>query len=330
MAACPHAEDKFYQRHSKWIDGKYEWYCASRAKYFEGARRAQPLGLVGYNLAPDAQRSIGRLRWPPHAFQQFVSFERDFYPLSSGECYVDFADSKVGGGVFANGLAQEETLMLQLPELLLVIRERARRQPLYLSTPGDWHHNSDVIAFTNVIRPVSSIPKNIAMTCGRSPKSAWPCTEFVSRQRSDPATILAVIAVNAQSFKNDGFYSAQEFDFLANKVLAAFGAAQVAGCKSLNSGALGAGVFNGNVHLTVVLHAVMAAAFSIPVRMWAVQKSAWVDKVAAFLEEGRLSSVQEVLQKLRADISWGRGRGNRDIVQIHASTMVATKQLLFD
>lgn len=135
---------------------------------------------------------------------------------------------------------------------------------------------------------------------------------------------MTLIAVNAQEFESDGYYSAAEFAFLANKVLAAFGAAQQAGCRSLNSGPLGTGVFNGNLDLAVALHAAMAIAFEVPVTMWGMDSaSASISTIVDWIEQGGSTPIGTVLRKLQRGVSWGHGRANKDDVHIDRSPVRA-------
>jgi len=315
VAGCPDDEGSFYARGATRIAGKYDWYCESRSRYLALPARTGPLTAMGFFLAPRAQDLIGQAQWSSGAFSRSVRFDSGFYPLADGECYVDFADPRVGGGVFRNGLAQEEKMFLQLPELLVVVGERNyNNRPLYLSSGNDGRHrNSDVMVFRNAVRPVPAVPKSVDLTCGRAPKSAWPCANFVAQASADSATVN-VVAVNAQDFHDDGYYSATEFSFLERKVLAAFAAADEIGCRGLNSGPLGAGVFSGNLHLTVLLHAAASIAYGMPVKMWGMRESQEVRTVVGWIEEGGSMPVGAVLQKLQQGVSWGHGRGMKDEV----------------
>lgn len=141
VARCPGDQGDFYDRGATRLAGKYEWYCASRAKYLQWPPRQTELTLMGFYSSSSPLDSVSQKHWNQQAFVQSVSFNDNFYPLANGQCYVDFADPKVGGGVFRSGLAQEEKLFLQLPELLAVVRERAgASRPLYLSTGNDGRH----------------------------------------------------------------------------------------------------------------------------------------------------------------------------------------------
>jgi len=345
VAPCPKREYLFYDKDvdlSTAIKGKYEWYCASRQRYHDAVETLtteRKVELTGYNLQPaGAWRSmIDSVPFAFYSFDHVVTFKDDFYEMDGNQCYVDFADAKVGGGVFRNGLAQEETMFLQLPELLLIVQERrGASRPMWLSTPKYKKYSSDVIVFTNVLRPAPAVPKDIAITCGRPSKKhpqkdAWPCAQFALNSTAEPAELRAVIAVNAQDFNavfrfNDGKYSKREFDFLGKKVFAAFAAAKEAGCQSLNSGPLGAGVFAGSEPLTILLHAVMATAFEMPVTMHGMEKSRAVKAVLAMLDESstcrdensnwlgfKVDTIADVIKKLWENVEWfhGQDRDNR-------------------
>jgi len=318
VADCPNDESGFYKRGATRIPGKYDWYCESRSRYLALPRRQGPLTVAGFYLATRASDTIGQAEWRPGAFSSHVQFDSDFYPLADGECYVDFADPRVGGGVFRNGLAQEEKLFLQLPELLVVIGERSyNNRPLYLSSGNDGvHRNSDVIVFHNVVRPVPAVPKSIDLSCGRAPESARPCAAFASQAPAQSASVT-LVAVNAQDFHDDSYYNSMEFSFLERKVLAAFAAASERGCQRLNSGPLGAGVFNGNLHLAVLLHAAVSIAYGLPVKMWGLGgASREVSAVVGLIEQGGPLPVGSVLRKLQQGVSWGHGRSMKDEVNL--------------
>jgi len=323
VGRCPGGESAFYDRGSSPLQGKYEWYCASRNNYLQVRRPSASASLTvsGYWLASRPQTTMPLRQWVPGSFSRHVSFDAGFYPISDGQCYVDFADSKVGGGVFSYGLAQEEKLFLQLPELLLVVRERRmKRRPLYLSTVKypSGRHDCDVLVFRDVMRPVGAVPKNVDMQCGWSPMSAQPCASFAEKQHAQPA-LVTIIAVNAEKFENDGVYSAAQFNFLADKILAAFGAAVANGCKTLNSGPLGAGVFHGNLDLATMLHAVMSIAFEIPIRMWGIQsQSSNVKDIVGQIEHHAMQ-VSAVLRRLHTGVTWGHGPKAKSYVHLHSS-----------
>lgn len=322
VARCPGGEASFYDRGSTRLAGKYDWYCASRANYMRLPGRREPLTLMGFFLAGSPEDSVGNARWAPGAFSQRVQFRGDFYSLEDGQCFVDFADHKVGGGVFRSGLAQEEKLFLQLPELLIVVRERIDAgRPLYLSSDNDGRHrNSDVLVFKDAVRPAAPLPKSIDLQCGWPPESAWPCAGFAGRAGQAASPKVTVVAVNAQEFEQDGFYSSTEFSYLARKILGAFAAAGQAGCGSLNSGPLGAGVFNGNVDLAVALHAVMAVAFDMPVTMWGIESaSTEVATIVGWIEGGSPKAISQVLHKLQLGVSWGHGRNQKTLVGLDRS-----------
>jgi hypothetical protein len=312
VARCPDGESEFYDRGTSRLQGKFEWYCTSRSKYLQGHRppTSPSLTVSGYKLVSSPEAALASKIWAQGSFSRRVSFDARFYLLSSGNCYVDFADSKVGGGVFRRGLAQEEKLFLQLPELLLVIRERSMKGwPLYLSSPRYWNnrHNSDVLVFKDVVRPILALPKDIDLQCGWPPKSAQPCASFAEKQQLQSA-LVTIIAINAEEFDGEGIYSDAQFDFLMRKILAAFGAAVANGCTSLNSGPLGAGVFNGNLGLATILHAVMSIAFDVPVTMWGISsQSNETTKIVGWIEQQTLP-VPALLQKLRNGVTWGYGR----------------------
>jgi len=239
--------------------------------------------------------------------------------MGNGSCYVDFANTKIGGGVFRWGLAQEEKMFLQLPELLVVVRERRTMgSPLYLSTP-EFPNNSTVIAFKDVVRPVAVVPMEVDSQCGWPPKSARPCASFEEKQPYKPA-LVTLLAVNALDFyKDEGNYTSDEFDFLYRKVLGAFGAAVANGCSTLNSGRLGAGVFDGNLELATILHAVMSIALDVPVKMWGIPaQSKQIQQIVSWVEEQTLS-IDTVLRKLRAGVTWGHGRQGRYRVDLNKS-----------
>eukprot|EP00928_Gymnodinium_smaydae_P003724 TRINITY_DN11317_c0_g1_i1.p1 TRINITY_DN11317_c0_g1~~TRINITY_DN11317_c0_g1_i1.p1 ORF type:complete len:406 (+),score=55.99 TRINITY_DN11317_c0_g1_i1:145-1362(+) len=315
VGRCPGGESSFYDYGATETEGKYEWYCASRAKYFQRPRGATPLRLTGYSLLPSPSQYLASVAWQPGAFGRHVTFNADFYPLADGQCYVDFADEKVGGGVFRKGLAQEEKLMLQLPELLLVVRERSvKRQPLYLSSRTHSRSSTDIIVFKDALRRSRTIPKQVDLQCGWPPKSAWPCEQYAREQAADDASVT-IIAVNAEDFSRDGYYDYDEFTFLADKMLGAFAAARESGCRSLNSGPLGAGVFNGNLDLAVLLHATMSVAFGMPVTMWGIRSASFnVRQIVGWIDEKPLT-IRTVLRKLQRGISWSYGPRYSDQVQ---------------
>lgn len=230
---------------------------------------------------------------PPHYFS--TPFKNNTVDVSAGphtpydyskygdEVWVDFANSKLGGGVFGDGMLQEETMALSMPELA-----DAAAIGYYTRTDfkkeGPLGSNPTPLVLTKVHRTIELDQK--LYRNGWETISVDEVKNKITPQKpnQDP-NILAVAVPKLQYFKDKVQMWQEQTDpatlgDLFNTFDAAYEVAKEAKPHTtINTGPIGTGDFNHHPEVIYVLQHLAAQQVGVNLRYWYESKQSDFDKV---------------------------------------------------
>jgi hypothetical protein len=181
-----------------------------------------------------------------------------------GETWVDYAAVDLGGGVFHNGFAQEETMALEMPELA----DRVAKGGKYTRGHGCKDSNKprplECSPTPLFIGPVHLTMKIDPALTPKGNKDFWksqPVNKLFKYMTPLPKNVelnvLAVAVASLEDLKNQE--AAQPtIDDLFNTLVAAFKLAKDNSVTTLNTGGIGAGVFQNSPKVVYVLQKLAA------------------------------------------------------------------------
>ncbi len=178
---------------------------------------------------------------------------------------VDFAHpSKLGGGVFGGGYAQEEILMMQLSALgeIPEINKALRRKGIRLDQTPILIQTFQTHRFTDQGRRLygnSQLGSRGPNTIDRAPITGRNLSIYFQKlSRPRP---INIIAMAAPDMKGKAYYSKEDLKQALNTAYRAFQLAESHGIKQIHTGPWGAGVFGNSENVTAVLQ-ILAAQYA--------------------------------------------------------------------
>jgi hypothetical protein len=197
-----------------------------------------------------------------------------------GETWVDYAAVNLGGGVFHNGFAQEETMALEMPELA----DRVAKGGQYTRGQGCKDPNkprplecSPTPLFIGPVHRTMKIDPSLTPKGNKDFWKAQPVNTLFKYMTPLPKNVeLNVLAVAVASLEGLTNQEAAQptINDLFNTLVAAFQLAKGKGVTTLNTGGIGTGVFENSPKVVYAMQRLAATHVGINLRYYGLGKDA--------------------------------------------------------
>jgi hypothetical protein len=222
-----------------------------------------------------------------------------------GATWVDFAAINLGGGAFHDGFAQEETMTLEMPELANVVAgggnfTRTNTCDPKAKTDGPLKCSPTPLFIGPVHRTIEISPD----LNGDTWKTTPPSRLFSYIKPLDKNVELNVLAVAVANLANSpGKENAIDtLDDLFDTFVAAFTVAKDNKVDTVNTGAIGTGVFKNSTQVVYAMQKLAAMQVGINLRYYGLKssdKQQWdptVDKIIAAYEGSSTKTIKHLLE----------------------------------
>jgi Poly (ADP-ribose) glycohydrolase (PARG) len=262
--------------------------------------------LYGLNSLKDYQFNLSKAFGDPEFYPKYyaspfknnvVTVKKEaagHYNYAGDEVWVDFANYELGGGVFGNGMMQEETMALTMPQL-------ANAAANHYHTRSQGHagvlgSNPDPIVLTNVQRSIEldkGLYKDgwLPMTLDEIKKATHPQTPTNQR-----LTVLAM-AVEKVAKKWEEQSDIKTLDDLFNTFVAGFTLAKnINPNVIINTGPIGTGDFDNDPKVIYVMQNLAAQQVGgITLRYWGYYPDNYAE------QKGYEPMVNQIIDKWKKD-----------------------------
>jgi hypothetical protein len=224
---------------------------------------------------------------------------RGHYDYRNDEVWVDFANAKLGGGVFGNGMVQEETMALSMPQLAdaAAIGYFTRTE----GKPGVLGSNPTPLVLTKVHRTIELDPKLY--------KDGWEhmtlddIKKNIKAQRPNQHANVLAVAVEKLDGSTRQQTALDTLDDLFNTFAAAYAVArQAAPNRTVNTGPIGTGDFKNDARVIYVMQHLAAQQIGgVTMRYWSLSdadKTQWdnaVNKIVSDWTKDKDHNVKRLL-----------------------------------
>jgi hypothetical protein len=224
---------------------------------------------------------------------------RGRYDYRNDEVWVDFANAKLGGGVFGNGMVQEETMALSMPQLAdaAAIGYFTRTE----GKPGVLGSNPTPLVLTKVHRTIELDPKLY--------KDGWEhmtlddIKKNIKAQRPNQHANVLAVAVEKLDGSTRQQTALDTLDDLFNTFAAAYAVArQAAPNRTVNTGPIGTGDFKNDARVIYVMQHLAAQQIGgVTMRYWSLSdadKTQWdnaVNKIVSDWTKDKDHNVKRLL-----------------------------------
>lgn len=218
-----------------------------------------------------------------------------------GATWLDFAAIKLGGGPFHDGFAQEETMTLEMPELANVVaggNNFTRDKPC---DPDPKMKMDYPLLCSPTPIFIGSVHRTIEISPDLEPiwKTVAPSKLFNYIKPLDKNFELNVLAVAVANLTNakDGPADVTTIDDLFNTFVAGFTAAKENKVDTINTGAIGTGVFKNSTKVVYAMQKLAAMQVGINLRYYGLKsddKKAWDPIVDDIIKSYNASPTQTV------------------------------------
>ena len=221
------------------------------------------------------------------------------YDYRGDEVWVDFANAKLGGGVFGNGMVQEETMALSMPQLAdaaaigYVTRTNGK--------PGPLGSNPTPLVLTRVHRTIALDPRLYGD--GWEHMTLGDVKHYIHAQRPNQRANILAVAVEKLNGSTTQQTALDTIDDLFNTFVAAYTVAAEATPKlTINTGPIGTGDFRNDRRVIYVMqHLAAQQVGGITMRYWSLSdtdKTQWdkaVNKIVSDWTNDKDRNVKRLL-----------------------------------